>query len=931
MNDSLHLLLLDDSPDYRLLIKHGLRQAFPDLQVTEIKDAQEFCQVLEQGQFDLVITDYQLRWTDGLKILRAIKEYYPECPVIMFTATGSEEVAIQAMKAGLDDYVIKSAKQLIRLPTAVRAVWKQVQQHKLLGATEAALRQAYTVIENSPVVIFRCRAEPDWPVEYVSPNIARFGYTAEDFLNGRLSYQALIHPADRARVIRESEALRAGGHDIVVEYRLLTKAGNICWIENRYLTERDSAGRITHYQGILLDITARKQAEEALQESEERYRLMVRATNDVIWDWDLLTDASIRSETLQTHFGYAPEEVGTRTGHTYQWWAAHIHPQERAAVATSLKAALTGPDDVWSAEYRFRKADDSYAMVLDRSYIIRNERDEPVRMVGSMLDITARKQAEEALQQAHVELEKRVQERTAELSETNRRLEQEIAERKQIEQALKESEERYRHTMDAALVGIYVIQDFLFDYVNPTMAQLFGYTPQEMIGKLSPMETVVPEQREQVRSRLIERAQGIAGTPLELKCLRKDGSHFDALIRSKATIYRGRPAIVGALIDITERKYAEAALAENQERFRQLAEHIREVFWINSADAQQVLYVSPAYQDIWGRSCESLYERPAAWVEAVHPEDRPRVQQARTRMAMTGEFEQEFRIVRPDGTIRWIRSRGFPIRDATGTIYRIVGIAEDITQRKEAEEQMRQQQAELAHMARLALAGEMASGLAHELNQPLGAIATYTQTCLLLIHSGQIMSEQLMETLEKVTAQAQRAGDIIHRLRDLVRKVDPHRDAIDINALLQEMVRLTEPEARQREIRIQLELVEDLPVVFADAIQLQQVVLNLMRNAIEAMTEAEAHLHELTLRTSPVGNEAIEVAISDTGPGLSPEAMDRLFLPFFTTKPTGMGLGLSISKSIIEAHQGRLWAASNPERGITFHFTLPCDLRRSPR
>lgn len=260
------------------------------------------------------------------------------------------------------------------------------------------------------------------------------------------------------------------------------------------------------------------------------------------------------------------------------------------------------------------------------------------------------------------------------------------------------------------------------------------------------------------------------------------------------------------------------------------------------------------------------------------------MQLAHTRKTITGEFDQEFRIVRPDGTMRWIRSRGFPIRDPMGAIYRIVGIAEDITPRKETEEQMRQQQAELAHMTRLALAGEMASGLAHELNQPLGAIATYTQACLLLIHSGQIRSEQLIETLEKVAAQAQRAGDIIHRLRGLVRKVEPYRDAMDINGLLREMVHLTESETRHGEIRIHLELGEDVPVVFADAIQIQQVVLNLIRNAIEAMIEADVHPRELTLQTSRLGNEAIEVAVSDTGPGLSPETMDQLFLPFFTTK-----------------------------------------------
>lgn len=513
----------------------------------------------------------------------------------------------------------------------------------------------------------------------------------------------------------------------------------------------------------------------------------------------------------------------------------------------------------------------------------------------------------------------------------NAELRAKIAERRQVEEALRQSEEKYRSTMDAALAGIYVIQDLLFKYVNPTMARLFGYTPQELGGRLGPLDLIVPEQRDLVRNNLIQRAQGVPGKPYEIQGLRKDGSVFDALIWGKGITYLGRSASVGTLIDITERKGAETALRESEERFRQLVEHLEEVFWIASADGSQVFYVSPAYEKIRGRPCQRIYEHPTDWMEAIHPEDRSRLQDVHAKIVTTGEFNEEYRIIRPEGTVRWIWSRGFPIRDAAGRIYRIAGIGQDITERRQAEEKLRQQQAELAHMARFALAGEMASGLAHELNQPLGAIRTYTETCLLLIDSGQLEREPLTEIMEKVAAQAQRAGEIIHRLRNLVRKAEPHRSAVDINQLIQEVIRLLEPEARQQEVQIRLELDEVSPVVYADAIQIQQVVLNLVRNAIEAMGELPTEAKELIIRTISVGSDALEVTVSDTGPGLSPEEMEKLFMPFFTTKSTGMGLGLSISKSIIEAHKGNLWATPNPDQGVTFHFTLPYELRKSLR
>ncbi|MDG4554689.1 MAG: PAS domain-containing protein [Candidatus Competibacter sp.] len=374
---------------------------------------------------------------------------------------------------------------------------------------------------------------------------------------------------------------------------------------------------------------------------------------------------------------------------------------------------------------------------------------------------------------------------------------------------------------------------------------------------------------------------------------------------------------------IAARVQTEIALRDSEERFRQLAEHIREVFWVYDIAQERLLYVSPAYEEIWGRAVQNFQERPLDWLEAVHPNDRARIQAAHTAKLELGRLDEEYRIVRPDGAVRWIWDRGFPIRDAAGYVYRIAGLAEDITARKLADDQLRRQQVELAKMSRLSLAVELASNLAHELNQPLAAIVAYTQACLTLLREDATDPRELTGTLEEVVNQGLRAGGIIRHLRGLVQRHPAAQTEIDLNALLRAVIHYAQLELRQADITVRLELTEPLPAILADDIQIQLAVLYLMRNAIEAMQGSGNEPRELLLRTAPLDTGTVLATVRDTGHGFSPEATERLFQPFFTTKPGGMGLGLSVSRSLIESQGGRVWATPNPDRGASFHFTLP--------
>jgi two-component system, LuxR family, sensor kinase FixL len=247
----------------------------------------------------------------------------------------------------------------------------------------------------------------------------------------------------------------------------------------------------------------------------------------------------------------------------------------------------------------------------------------------------------------------------------------------------------------------------------------------------------------------------------------------------------------------------------------------------------------------------------------------------------------------------------------------------DITEAGRAARKARLLQAELAHVSRLNLVGELASSLAHELNQPLGTVELYCDTCLRMLRSGELDEPELIAALERASVAAHYAGDIIRHLRGFLRKDDEHRSIVDLNALIKETVRLIEADAREKGCAIRLDLAEDLPRTTVDPVHIEQVLLNLIRNAVEAMDGAGAGVRRITISTRRSDDDQLQVSVGDTGPGLSAKDFGRAFEPFYTTKPSGMGMGLAISRSIIEAQVGRLWAEHGREDGATFCFTLP--------
>ncbi len=377
---------------------------------------------------------------------------------------------------------------------------------------------------------------------------------------------------------------------------------------------------------------------------------------------------------------------------------------------------------------------------------------------------------------------------------------------------------------------------------------------------------------------------------------------------------------------VREEKIANSAimkrLQESETRLRAIVESEPECVKMQDADGI-VLEINPAGLKLVDADFpEEIVGKPIYSV--VAPEYIASYKKNLQRVFSGEALVYEFKSVTLKGRVCWMETHAAPLHDESGNIYALLGITRDITEHKWAIDQTRQHQLELARVARLSTMGEMATGLAHELNQPLAAIANFTRGCICRLQDGHVESADLIEALEEVCEQADRAGEIMSHIRDFVRKSEPRMVAIDINQTIHHVTKFVEAETDQHHTSVKLDLAEDLPHVKADAIMIEQVICNLMRNAIEAMEGSKTYQRKITISTAQNGANSVTVKVEDTGPGISRSVVNHIFDQFFTTKSEGVGMGLSISRSIIESHGGKLRVqpALCSDSGTLFTFSL---------
>ena len=337
--------------------------------------------------------------------------------------------------------------------------------------------------------------------------------------------------------------------------------------------------------------------------------------------------------------------------------------------------------------------------------------------------------------------------------------------------------------------------------------------------------------------------------------------------------------------------------------------------WTPSGELE---YVNRRFLEFVGMPGDNLVKLHST----MHADDRERAATTWTRSVETGEpFDIRCRVRRADGVYRWLHTRGEPLRDANGRIVRWYKLTTDVDDQKKAEEALQTSQAELAHVTRVTSMGELTASIAHELNQPLAAVVTHGQACLRWLNRASPDLAEVRGAVERMIQDGIRGGEVIARIRALMKKEPPARVLLDLDEAVRETLAIAPLQTAGTVLR--LELAGDLPRVLADRIQLQQVLLNLIGNAADAMRFVGDRSRELVIRTAVLEPRTVSLAVEDTGIGVEPDQWDRLFEPFHTTKPDGLGMGLTISRSIIESHGGRLWAERNAGPGMTFRFSLP--------
>jgi PAS domain S-box-containing protein len=379
--------------------------------------------------------------------------------------------------------------------------------------------------------------------------------------------------------------------------------------------------------------------------------------------------------------------------------------------------------------------------------------------------------------------------------------------------------------------------------------------------------------------------------------------------------------------DLEDRKRAEEALRRSEFYLREAQKLTHTGSWAWRVSDRNVVHLSEEWYRVYGYNPSDGAPTWEKRLDLVHPDDRLAWQNTIERAIVEKiDYDVTFRIVLPGGMVKWIRTVGHPVLTATGDLAQFLGSSTDITDHKRAEqehEKLRELEADLAHINRVSMMGEMAASLAHEIKQPIAAAMTSANSCIEWLAHEPPNLDRARAAASKIDKYGNRATEIIDRIRSFYKKSPPHRELVDVNGIIEEILTLLDSEAIRSSVAVRTELTADIPEIMADRVQLQQVFMNLMLNAIEAMRDEGG---ELTVKSQRQDGQLL-FSVSDTGPGLPTGNVDQIFSAFFTTKPQGSGMGLAISRSIVESHGGRLWATANNGRGATFHFTLPTEVR----
>ncbi len=731
-------------------------------------------------------------------------------------------------------------------------------------------------------LLFKSNPHPMWFFDAVTlafldvneAAIQHYGYSRKEFLT--MTIKDLCPPEDSDGLLAD-QALQLPGMSVAGIWKYHKKDGTIIHVE---VTSHEIKYSGRKSKVVLAnDITERVRAEEELRIVFSSvpcllwHARVVRVGNRYVWTMHLSNEAAASQ--------FLPVTRVNGQSYCEAWQSAKLD-EERPLLEKDYKEALELGTPGYSHEFRCRLVDGTLRWLCEDVRITPHP-DGVWDLVGVCTDITDRKRAEEQVQ-------------------FRARLLNEIGEA----------------VVATDLQGT-------ITYWNRAAEKIYGWSAPEALGQNVLGVTTADSTREQA-GRIFENLRKGESWSGEILLRRKDGTEFPGGVTDSPALNEQGTliGIIGISADITERKRGEEAIRESEARFRQLTEAIKEVFWLSDPTKKELLYVSHGYEEIWGRTCESLLHSPASWIESIHSDDRGRVMQAKQAEKANDLL---YRIIRPDGSIRWVHDQAFPIKNQTGDVVRMAGIVEDVTEKKSLEEQLRQAQ-------KLESLGTLAGGIAHDFNNILGIIMGHST----LLRRGKSDPVRISKSAEVIEQSAQRGASLVRQLLTFARKSDVTLESVVVNDIVTEVVRLLE-ETFPKVITIATNLQAQLPSIVADVTHVHQVLLNLCVNARDAMlpqggalTIATELLHGDVVRKRFPQADAVDymlLSIADTGTGMDEATRLRIFEPFFTTKEEGKGTGLGLATvyGIVEGHRGFVGVSSEIGRGTTFNVYFPVPLQ----